>query len=102
MNTTLLKFARSLTARNCLIAVCLVLVAMSAMVQVLHFHQAGAVNDARHCPICQFAGSIVLALVIVLLGLGLHRTSYLASSNDSHSNSVFELFPLFSRPPPLV
>jgi hypothetical protein len=96
------KFGRSMTVRNCLIAVCLVLIAMSAMVQVLHFHQAGAVNEARHCPICHVAGATMLALVIALLWFGLSRTAYVALSQTPHLYSAFESFSLFSRPPPLV
>jgi hypothetical protein len=96
------KFGRLMTVRNCLIAVCLVLIAMSAMVQVLHFHQAGAVNEARHCPICHVAGATMLALVIALLWFGLSRTAYVALSQTPHLYSAFESFSLFSRPPPLV
>lgn len=77
--------------------VCLVLVALLALVQVTHFHQNQ--SDADHCVLCVALHSVVpvaqVAAIVVLVQLGISRPTAKARAIARYRHAQ-----LFIRPPP--
>ena len=83
-----------------LISLCLLLILMSALVQVLHVHAAGSNDEIKDCAFCQVATATVVALLVVLLYFVLGTTAFVAFAQPAQVKTVFRSFTLFSRPPP--
>ncbi len=80
------------------IVVCLVLLALLAVIQVTHNHGAG--SDADHCPLCIAMHSVV-PLVVLLPTLGLVRIGNVAPASLAARAIIRYWHPtLFTRPPP--
>jgi hypothetical protein len=78
--------------------VCLVLLALLAVIQVTHNHGAG--SDADHCPLCIAIHSVV-PLVVLLPALGLVRIGNVAPALLDVRVMIRYWHPtLFTRPPP--
>jgi uncharacterized membrane protein YqhA len=77
--------------------VCLVLMALLAVVQVAHFHSNA--SDADHCALCiamHSAAPVALtAAIIILVQLGIHAPVYQARALVRYWHPK-----LFTRPPP--
>lgn len=77
--------------------VCLVLMALLAVVQVAHTHPLE--SDADHCPLCivmhSAAPAVVAAAVVVLVKIETHAPVYEALEVVRHWHPK-----LFTRPPP--
>lgn len=77
---------------------CLILLALLAVIQVAHFHSDPGVAD--HCPLCITMHSVVpvlaIATAVILIQIGL-------SSSKIETRLVFvrRYSDLFTRPPPI-
>ncbi len=79
---------------------CLVLLALFAVIQVTHNHGAG--SDADHCPLCIAMHSVV-PLVVMIPALGLVRIASAAPALlEVRATSRYWYLALFTRPPPVV
>lgn len=96
------KQANFAHSRKWLVAVCLLLILMLAVLQALHVHSGNVVNEAKHCPICQVVNSTVVVLLVLLLWFGLSATVRVNPLATPDPKSALQAFPLFSRPPPLA
>jgi DNA-binding helix-hairpin-helix protein with protein kinase domain len=89
------------TAVQWLIAFCLLLVLLSTAVQALHI-DSRATEDLKDCPFCQVATATAIAILVVLL-YAVYRTAvFINLSEDTEAIASFDIFTLFSRPPPLA
>ena len=96
------NFARPWSARSWLIVACLLLFAISVAAQTVHLHPGDVVNDAKHCPTCQMAHSVLQVVSVGLLYIALKATAYVTSAAAPGPKSARVAFSLFCRPPPLV
>jgi hypothetical protein len=95
-------FGQPSQARNWLLLVCLLLLAVSAGAQVLHFHSDNLPATAKHCPICPVAHSVAQIVLVIHLESVLNLAGYLRSARGLEHKSTFELPWYYSRPPPLA
>jgi hypothetical protein len=84
-----------------LIAFCLLLVLLSTAVQALHI-DSRATEDLKDCPFCQVATATVIAILVVLLYTVYRTAVFITLSEDTEAIASFDVFTLFSRPPPLA
>ena len=89
-------------ARKWFAVFCLLLVVVSAAVQVLHLHPAGPGNELKDCAICQIATCIAQTIVLILFFLLLWTTAPLVHSEDPETALFLGSYNLFSRPPPIA
>ena len=89
------------TAVKWLIAFCLLLVLLSTAVQALHI-DTRATEDLKDCPFCQVATATVIAILVVLLYTVYRTAVFITLSEDTEAIASFDVFTLFSRPPPLA
>ena len=88
-----------LTALVVATVVCLVLVALLAVLQVTHVHAVD--NDADHCPLCVAMHSLVpfvivlVAMILVLVGM------FTPVSLETRAIIRYWHPTLFTRPPPI-
>jgi len=84
-----------------LIALCLLLMLVSAVVQAVHSHPTLTANELKDCPFCQVATATTIAVLVVLLyAVRLQRTAFVADCEEAQAIAPFDTFNLFSRPPP--
>jgi hypothetical protein len=88
-------------AVKCLIAFCLLLVLLSTAVQALHIDSRGT-DDLKDCPFCQVATATAIAIVVVLLYTVYRTVVFITLSEETDAIASFDVFTLFSRPPPLA
>ena len=97
------KIARSRQSVKWLIALCLLLMLVSAVVQAVHSHPDLTDNDLKDCPFCQVATAGAIAVLVVLLyTVRLQRRAFIVDCEDAQAIAPFDTFNLFSRPPPLA
>ena len=86
-----------------LIALCLLLMLVSAVVQAVHSHPTLTDNELKECPFCQVATAGAIALIVVLLyTVRFRATSFTIDFEDAEAIVPIDTFDLFSRPPPLA
>lgn len=95
-------FANSSRTMKWLIAVCLLLILVSAFIQAVHIHPAGSTDELKDCPFCQVASAAVLAVMVVLLYFILGTTAFVTFAEEPEAKQVFRSATLYSRPPPLA
>jgi Protein of unknown function (DUF1275) len=94
------KFAGARATRRWLVAVCILLLAVSAVAQS-HLHPDDSITSPKHCPICQVAHSISIQVAVVSqLHVMFTTTGYLDFAQDH--DQLLDLYAAwhFSRPPP--
>jgi len=96
------NFAQSSRAMKWLIALCLLLVLLSVAVQAFHIHPDGSNDELKNCPFCHVATATALAVLVVFFLAVQRATSFVACSEDADAIASFDVFTLFSRPPPLA
>lgn len=89
------------TAVKWLIAFCLLLVLLSTAVQALHI-DTRSTDELKDCPFCQVATATAIAILVVLLYTVYRTAVFITLSEDTEAIASFDVFTLFSRPPPLA
>ncbi len=79
---------------------CVLLLAMVAGAQALHFHSDGLASDDKACPFCQVAHSVVAVVTTLQLPVVLHATGHLFLPQGIDRKSPWDSTTLFCRPPP--
>ena len=86
-----------------LVALCLLLMLVSAVAQAVHTHPTLTDNELKDCPFCQVATASAFAVLVVFLYiLRLRTTTFIVDCEDAEAIAPFDTFNLFCRPPPLA
>jgi hypothetical protein len=93
------KFVRTTAFNRWLVALCFLLLAVSAVAQS-HLHPDDSVASSNHCSLCQAAHSSTQIAVVAQLQVVFTTTGYLISAQDH--DQLLDLYSAwhFSRPPP--
>lgn len=82
--------------------VCLLLIAITCAVQVLHSHSGDLAGDVKHCAACQVAHAPARVSPIAHLLVPITSAIFVGSSASSGCKQNLDSFPLFCRPPPYL
>jgi len=94
------KIVPSTPGKPWIALLCVLLLAVVAGAQALHFHADGPASDDKPCPFCQVEHSVVAFVSILQLPFVLHATGYHWLPQSIGRKSPCDSITLFCRPPP--